>query len=416
MNDMTLKNVERFDMVEEIRVIKWYLRLLTWIISFPTVWLQRSKISKEGMNGIKGSYLMLCNHNAFLDFMVATAAIFPRSANYVVAIDGFIKREKLLRDVGCICKRKFTNDPILIRHLMRVAKKGQIIALYPEARYSLCGTNAILPQSLAKLVKHLHVPVATFLTKGHHINSPFWNLEKRGNRTEAHMKLIMSKEDVERMSVEEINDIINKEFVYDDFKWQYENKVRVKYKNRAKGLHKVLYQCPNCKSEYKMGSEGTQIFCKNCNKRWQMTEYGRLEALEGKTEFAHIPDWYEWERAQVRKQIDDGTYMFDKKVHIDSLPNAKGYIPLGEGYLIHNMDGFILTGTSDEEEFRIEWPAKRLYSCHIEYEYLGKHGDCVDLNTLNDTLYIYPEGDDFSVTKISLATEELYKKLNNIEG
>ena len=96
MNDMTLKNVERFDMVEEIRVIKWYLRLLTWIISFPTVWLQRSKISKEGMNGIKGSYLMLCNHNAFLDFMVATAAIFPRSANYVVAIDGFIKERSFL--------------------------------------------------------------------------------------------------------------------------------------------------------------------------------------------------------------------------------------------------------------------------------------------------------------------------------
>jgi len=123
MNDMTLKNVKRFDMIEDIRVVKWYFRLLTWIISFPTVWLQKAKIRKQGMEGIKGSYLMLCNHNAFLDFMVATAAIFPRRANYVVAIDGFIKREALLRNVGCICKRKFTNDPILIRHLIRLVKK-----------------------------------------------------------------------------------------------------------------------------------------------------------------------------------------------------------------------------------------------------------------------------------------------------
>ncbi len=51
-----------------------------------------------------------------------------------------------------------------------------------------------------------------------------------------------------------------------------------------------------------------------------------------------------------------------------------------------------------------------MYSCHIEYNYLGKHGDCIDINTLADTYYIYPEGNDFSVTKIALATEELYKK------
>jgi hypothetical protein len=56
----------------------------------------------------------------------------------------------------------------------------------------------------------------------------------------------------------------------------------------------------------------------------------------------------------------------------------------------------------------MERPVKSMYSCHIEYDYLGKHGDCIDLNTLEDTYYIYPEGSDFSVTKIALATEELY--------
>ncbi len=48
-----------------------------------------------------------------------------------------------------------------------------------------------------------------------------------------------------------------------------------------------------------------------------------------------------------------------------------------------------------------------MYACHIEYEYFGK-GDCVDLSTLEDTYYIYPEGAEFSVTKLSLATEELF--------
>lgn len=54
-------------------------------------------------------------------------------------------------------------------------------------------------------------------------------------------------------------------------------------------------------------------------------------------------------------------------------------------------------------------PVPSLYSVHIEYEYLGKFGNCVDLNTLEDTWYTYPEPDqEFAVTKMALATEELY--------
>ncbi|MDR2606669.1 MAG: hypothetical protein LBC38_05245, partial [Oscillospiraceae bacterium] len=54
------------------------------------------------------------------------------------------------------------------------------------------------------------------------------------------------------------------------------------------------------------------------------------------------------------------------------------------------------------------WKPSETYGCHIEYNY-KKRGDCIDLNTRSDTLYIYPQGRDFSVTKIALATEELYK-------
>ena len=94
---------------------------------------------------------------------------------------------------------------------------------------------------------------------------------------------------------------------------------------------------------------------------------------------------------------------------VRSLPNAKGFILLGEGRLRHHMDGFTVRGTDpDGDPFEMVKPVPSLYSCHIEYEYLGKFGDCVDLNTLEDTWYIYPHDCDFAVTKMALATEELY--------
>lgn len=407
------KDFKRFDMTQKPYRQKWYLRPLTWLLSYPDVIKHKAKINKVNMDGLKPPYLLLGNHNAFLDFKICTHAVFPYRTNNVVAIDGFIKREKLLRLVGCICKRKFTNDVILIRHLKRVIENGDILVLYPEARYSLCGTTAVLPESVGKLAKLLNVPVVTLITKGHHINSPFWNLTPRNNRVEADMTQILTKEQLQAYPADKINDIINKAFVYDDFAWQRDNKIAINYKDRAKGLHKVLYQCPNCQTEYYMNSDKHYLWCEHCHKKWSMNEYGQLAAETGDTEFSHIPDWYEWERSNVRKEVETNTYFFESEVHVDSLPNANGYIPLGKATLTHDHNGFRLVGKYQDEPYEMIKTVESMYSCHIEFNYLGKYGDCVDLNTLDDTYYIYPEKERFSVTKIALATEELYNYHRN---
>ena len=415
---------ERFDMTKPPVRQRNFLRPVTWALTIPEVTIKGSKIVKTGMDGIKPPYLLLCNHNAFYDFKVATKAIFPHRANYVIAIDGFIGREWLLRNVGGICKRKFTNDIQLVRQIRQVFKNGDILILYPEARYSLCGTTAVLPDSLGKLCRSMGVPVVSLICHGHHLQSPFWNLKMRKVRgMTAEMKLLFTPEQLKETPVSEINRTIRETFIYDDFAWQKENGIRITEPFRAEGLHSVLYQCPACKKEYRMATKGTEIFCEECGKRWEMTELGELKAVkagsaealadtgtdgEPVTEFSHIPDWYEWQRANVRKEVEDGTYRWEGECHVNSLPNAKRYIPLGNGTLTHDMDGFYVRGEGEYGPYEMKISAKELYSCHIEYNYLGKYGDCVDLNTLQDTFYTYPHGKDFSVTKMALATEELF--------
>ena len=405
------KDFQRFDMKKAPVPTKLYLQPLEWLLSFPATIRHRTIIRKYRTDGLKPPYLLLCNHNAFMDFKVATKAVFPHRANYVVAIDGFIGREQLLRDIGCICKRKFTNDITLIRQLKRVIKNGNIAVLYPEARYSLCGTTAVLPASLGKLCKLLGVPVVVLICHGHHINSPFWNLHERGVApTEAEFSVLFTDNELKEASVDEINDKIIAAFQYDDYAWQKKRNIRTTYPKRAEGLHKVLYQCPSCGTEFRMSTEGCQIRCDTCGKSWTMSETGELSADRGATEFSHIPDWYEWERMNVRKEVEEGRYdSGDMPVRVESLPNAKKFIHLGEGFMKHDMNGFYVHGTdTDGDPFEMTKPVSSLYSCHIEYEYLGKYGDCVDLNTLEDTWYIYPYNCEFSVTKMALATEELY--------
>ncbi|NCC55136.1 MAG: hypothetical protein EOM11_06600 [Erysipelotrichia bacterium] len=404
-----MDQIKRFDMDKRPVKEKFFLTPLAYLLSFPDVWKRKLKINKVNMENIPTPYLLLCTHHAFIDFKVTTASIYPKRANYIVAIDGFIKREKLLRNVGAICKRKFTNDTKLFRQIKySLENLKNIVAVYPEARYSLIGTTAILPDSLAKMCKVLKHPVVVLNMHGNYLTQPVWNLKMRKVPLTADMTQIITKEEILTLSVDEINKRIHDAFQYDEYKWQKDNQIKITEEYRAEKIHKVLYQCPSCLTEHEMDSKGHTITCNHCKKTYDMDEYGELHAVSGKTEFSHIPDWYEFEREQVRKEILAGKYYFEDEVMIESLPNAKGYIPLGKGKLIHNENGFILTGDELGKPLELLKEPLSLYSLHIEYDYMGK-GDCIDLSTLDDTYYIYPINKKNVVTKLHFAVEELYK-------
>lgn len=411
----TLQEVQempRFDLKSMPKKPKWYLQVVAWLLSIPETFIRRVKIIKVNMKKVKGPYVLLCNHNSFFDFKVATRALFPRRANYVVAIDGFINREWLLRNVGCIGKRKFVSDPAIVKQLKHTLEVNKNIAvIYPEARYSLIGTTAILPESLGKLVKMFKYPVVTLISHGHHLHEPVWNLIKRKVPVKSVMTYLLTKEDLEGMSINDINARIKEAFYYNDYEYQVNNNIRIKGDNRAKNLHKILYRCPHCSTDFSMKSENNNLYCEKCNQNYYIDEYNRLNNNDGETIFNFIPDWFNWQRGEVKKEIDAGIYNINIEVNIDALPNSTGYYRLGVGNLIHNSNGFKLEAKLQDQEFRLSKPVVSNYGVHVEYNYFGK-GDCLSFSTNDDTYYLFPVDQNYSVTKFHFAAEELYKKIN----
>ena len=390
-----------------------YLTPITWLISLPCAIRHRLKINRINMKGLKPPYILLSTHMAFDDFKVLTMAILPFRANYVVALDGFIGVKWLLEQVGGISKRKFTNDIMLVRHLHEVLQVNKNIAvIYPEARYSISGTTAILPESLGKLVKLNQLPVVVLNCHGHYLAAPFWSKHKRNVRYESDMEQILTKNNIAEMTTEEINQKIEKAFYYDEWKWQKDNHILIKEKERANGLHKVLYQCPHCKTESKMDSAEHYLWCNACGKKWELTELGELKALDGETYFSHVPDWYEWIRNNVAEEVRSGNYHFEDEVIVHNLPNPNGFIEIGKVKITHNTDGFKLFGTLyNGEMMNFELSAPSTYSIHIEYEYWGR-GDCVDLSDLTHTYFVYPSKQNV-ITKIHFAVEEIFKQIKD---
>ena len=159
-----------------------------------------------------------------------------------------------------------------------------------------------------------------------------------------------------------------------------------------------------------MIGKGVRIFCGNCGKKYELTEYGFIRAVEGETEFTHIPDWYRWERENVRRELEKGTYLLDVAVDIYLMVNTKSIYKVGEGRLRHTVEGFHLTGC----EGRLDYVQKPnlSYSLYSDY-YWYEIGDMICIGNTEVLYYCFPKEGGDVVAKTRLATEELYKKLRD---
>ena len=409
--DVNYKNKKRYNTAKYPIRQPRLLTYLIWLLCKIMLIGKQYKVEKIKMEGLKPPYVMLSNHMYFIDFELAAMGTFPHRVSNVVSIDGYYRRPFLLELIGAIGTRKFTMDLHLIKSINRVLKRGDILSMYPEARYSPCGTLSYIPESLGKLIRMNKVPVVAVVHHGNHLHSPFWNFRKK-RKVPLHttMTQILTTEQVRSLSAEEINAVVREALAYDDYKYQKDNNILITEPFRAEGLHKVLYQCPHCLTESKMASERTEIFCTECGKRWNLNEDGTLSALAGETEFSHVPDWFDWEREQVHRQIDNGEYSFEDEVEVYSLPRCWRFMPLGKAKLTHDPEnGFVLAGHYNGEDYRIQRTPVMTNSLHIEYDYCYiKPFDCVDISTENDSFYCYPAKENV-VTKLGFATERLYQ-------
>ncbi len=407
---MDKSKVKHFNFEKKPITPCFLMSLAKLIICKPDLKKRKAVLTKTNMDGIEDKpYLLLVTHSSMVDFNLMAMATHPQKVNNVMTLEGFnTYTEILMRSLGVLGTRKFIADIHLVKNMKYcVETLKNPFVLFPEARYSLDGCTSYLPPSLGKMAKILGVPVVVLMIHGNFVTCPQWNKINKMTFVEADMKQIITAEEVKSMNAKEINARIAENFQYDDFAWQREKKIKIEHPQRAKGLHALLYKCPACKEEGHMDSEGSRLWCDCCKKTWEMDEYGQLKAVEGETEFSHIPDWSNWERACVREEILKGTYYFEDDVRVETLPGSLKFYKQGMGKLIQTPQETRVECNYYGEPYVLKRSAKSLESMHIEYDYLGR-GDCVDISIPDDSFWCYLTKRD-AITKISFATEEMHK-------
>ncbi len=389
-----------------------FFRTLLKCVCAPELIGTHFKCRKVGMErlGKNEAALILMNHSSFIDLKIASSAFYPRPINIVATLDAFIGKEWLMRQIGCIPTRKFVLDLALVRDINTAIKKQNTsVLMYPEAGYSFDGCMTTLPESLSQLVKRLGAPLVMLEAYGAFHRDPLYNnLQKRRVRVSAELRYVLSPEEISAMSAEDIAKVIEREFSFDAFLWQRENRVKVDEPFRADGLERVLYKCPHCNAEGKTEGRGKALTCHACGKVWELDEYGSMVAVDGETELSHIPNWYKWERECVREEIERGEYGFSADVDLYAVVGTDCVYKIGEGTLSHNEEGFSLVGCDGRLEYAQS--SKSLYTLNSDY-YWYTLGDIIGIGTNKCTYYCMPKSDAYIVTKARLATEEIYKRI-----
>lgn len=372
--------------------------------------LKKVKFSCERVNLQRagdGPWMILMNHCSFTDLAIAYEVLKDRPFNLVVTSDALVGKEGVMRSLGCIPTRKFVSDVTLISDMnYALTENKSSVLMFPEAGYSINGTGTKIPQGIGVLLKKLKHPVVMITTYGAFTRDPLYNnLQKRDVQVHCRVRCLFTAEELASTKIDQINEVVKKEFDLDYFAWQQENEIEIDEPFRADGLNRILYKCPHCMSEGETEGKGISLKCKKCGAEYELDVFGRLKGVNVEPKFTHIPDWYAWEREQVKEEILAGTYLLDVPCDIGILKDYKALYLVGSGRLHHDKNGFVLEGCDGKLHY--EQPPIASYSLNSDY-FWYEIGDIISIGTNDCLYYCFPKEGDI-VAKTRIAAEELYK-------
>ena len=384
-----------------------FFRTLMRTVAIPDLAATHFRLEKLDMKDAEGeACLVLMNHSCFMDLGIASRVMYPKPYCIVCTSDGFVGKEWLMRRLGCIPTQKFVTDFTLLSDMQYALKELKTsVLMYPEASYSLDGT-ATPPPAMGAVLKKLNVPVVMIRTHGAFLRDPLYNnLQKRRVDVRASVKCLFSREELGAMTPNELDERLKREFTFDNFREQAEENIRINEDFRADGLERILYKCPHCLAEGETYGKGTGFECRACGKKYEMTPEGSMRALDGETEYPHIPDWYAWERGCVKDEISSGGYHMESDVDIGVLVDYNALYMVGEGRLVHDLNGFRLTGCGGELDYAQKPSASYgLYADYFWYEI----GDVICIGNRDALYYCFPK-EKRPVAKARIASEELFR-------
>ena len=338
-----------------------FIYRLARIIIMPFVKLRYNvHFKKVDLKNKKDSFIMLANHAHSIDTFILAYSVYPTTMNFVggysYAQHWFLKH--FIKLLGVLPKFQYQIDFAGVKQMISLLKNGQNLALFPSGRLSSYGNNEIVTPAIAKLIKIAKVDVYFTEIAGTYFTRPKWAKFARRGRVEATTELLLSKEQIEKISIDEINTIIQGKLDYNEYRWQKEKMIPFKGKRFAENIQNVLYKCPVCGKEYCLESKGNDLYCTECGKVWTLDEYG---FFVGEEKITNPYDWSIYLKEDAKKIVAENRVDFEEKATLKILRKGKPEY-VGEGVVKLTNDGMFFDGIFEGEQTHMEFTKESLIS------------------------------------------------------
>ena len=224
---------------------------------------------------------------------------------------------------------------------------GIPVAMYPEGNVTWDGETGFISRRTAELVKECEGGLITMHKIGGFFKTPRWSMVKRRGPVYGEVVAEYSREELDRMSVDEIYELIKRDLYLDAYEEQEKRHWKYRCRALAEGLEASLYVCPECGTVGDLRSKGDTFSC-GCGASWEFTDEGYLIPVSGReAEVRHaglsdvpaelkdaegrvsILDWSRWEKKFLRDNagklaacvkdplcVDDGIRVYGDRLEI----------------------------------------------------------------------------------------------------
>jgi len=318
------------------------------------------KVDRKGYTPPKGPFIVVSNHGSFMDFLVVMLSLYPRRFNAVTAQKFFLYKplHKLLPMMGCIPKNLFDPDVRSIIGIKSVLKRGDRVLLFPEGRCECDGEYAGIHKSTGKLIKKLAVPVVSTSVDGAYKCMPFWRDGLRTGRVRITLANLFSQEDLQSLSIDEINDALDKRLGRGDELPPKKPFRTFGRKRLAEGLQYILYWCPKCGREFTTETSGCIIRCSSCNNAAEVDRDMSLKPTPGSTVPEDVHAWYREQARNEARKLHDGMEPVSVSVNV-RLPSETpggGMDTCGSGIISLDPKGWRFEGELKGERVSLFFP------------------------------------------------------------
>lgn len=261
------------------------------------------------------TFILICNHTESFDPGYEMAAL----KRYV----RFVSSDHVLRMKvswlftkigGVIIKYREKPSEFINEDIKRNLRAGIPVGLHAEGAMTSNGQTGFISEHTGKLVKESGAALVTYKFVGGYLRKPRWAENPRKGPIIGHFVNEYSPEELAKLSVKEITDIIRRDTYVNVYEEQRKNPQDYSGENLAECVERVLYVCPECKKVGTMHSKGNNLKC-DCGYEVEMKADGFFHDMGKGLHHDNVLSWDLWQRDVWKEKLlsaKDGELIFSE--------------------------------------------------------------------------------------------------------